>query len=149
MAGIALTTYNRARRGRIPRARTLKALENALRGKVRVRRPDRRDVPLAYNGHVAELCRRLGADAEKVLESDPGQRANSDPAWAAAARIRALAVYCTAIEFDVPAAAVARAIGVTRAAASAMLRRVEDLRDDPEIDALVERAGMLISGRAA
>ena len=48
---------------------------------------------------------------------------------------------------DALTAGTAEAAGMTKQAVSECLKRVEDLRDDPAIDALVERVSRLISGR--
>jgi transcriptional regulator with XRE-family HTH domain len=153
-AQVPISTYWRVAKGRKKRWRdaTVEKFQAALVGQSC---PGRAPEPTAppdhlasiYRAYVAILSPELGADPETVLASDPSLRATSSPQWREAARVRAIAVYCVSIELAVPAARVAAAIGVTRAAASAMLRRVEDFRDDPEIDALVERVGKLVSGR--
>jgi len=153
-AGVGAHLYYRARSGRtVPTPKTLERWRRALVGGPAAKRLSGAPVNstllrATYRGYVAALAPEMGTAAPEVLASDPGLRANSDPAWALAARVRALAVYCVVVEFDMPAARVAAAIGITRAAASAILKRVEDLRDEAGVDALVDRVGKLISGRA-
>lgn len=152
-AGIGVGHYYRAKSGKLqPTVKTLERWRRAIAGAPRARRfeegaGNKALLRSTYRGYVASLAAELGADAAAVLASDPAQRANSDPVWAQAARVRALAAYCVVVEFDLPAARVAAAIGVTRAAASNMLRRVEAFRDDPAVDEMVERIGRLVSGR--
>lgn len=148
-----VSTYWRVATGRRHKwqPRTLQKLAAALQGGRPLPRSRAEACELlaaTYRGYAALIARELGADPQKVLDSDPASRATASAEWALAAKVRALAVYCVVIEFAVPAARVAAAIGVTRAAASQMLRRVEDFRDDASVDALVERVGRLISGRA-
>lgn len=156
-ARVPISTYWRIakRRNKQWRGATVEKFQVALAsstaapppGTPKARRDDGSLILSLYRAYAALIAREIGADASSVLASDPSLRATSSPEWQAAARIRALAVYCVSIELSVPAARVAVAIGVTRQAASLMLRRVEDFRDDPEIDALVERVGKLVSGR--
>lgn len=149
-AKIAYSTYFRASTsGKRPRSRTLKRWQDALNARTTTRpRPDEPVLILStFRGWAAHFAGKLGVDPATALASDPGLRANSDPAWRKAAQVRELAAYCTVTELDLGAARVARAIGVTRAAVSLMLRRVEDQRDDPTVEEMVEAAARLISGR--
>lgn len=152
-AGVVVDVYYRARAGKTrPTKRTLGRLEKALGGAPRRRSVGTRNVePMlilsTFRGWAAHFAGKLGVDPATALASDPGLRANSDPAWRLAAQVRELAAYCTVTELDLGAARVARAIGVTRAAVSLMLRRVEDQRDDPTVEEMVEAAARLISGR--
>ena len=149
-AGVRASVYYRAASGKTrPRAATLAAWEKAL-GKARPPRPASSLDDLiraTYRGWAAHFAGKLGVEVEAALNSDPSLRANASPAWAAAARVRELAVYCTVTELDLNGAKVARAIGVTRAAVSLMLRRVEDIRDDRATSEMIEAAARLISGR--
>lgn len=150
-ANIPTCTYFRARAGRVtPSEETLGRWARALRGGAPQSRRGMAAAALiraVYRGYVATLAPRLGADAALVLSSDPRRSANFDPAWAAAARVRSLALYCAAIELDIPGARLAAAVGMTKQAISVAMRRVEDMRDDPAVDALLEECGRLISGR--
>lgn len=147
-AGVASSTYNRALRGIcLPSSRTLDKLEAALAGgRPKLSAPDLHTI---FRGYLVTAAHALGLDPEVVTASDPGRRATNDPVWARCAHARALAVYCMGMEHGLGPSALGRAAGVTKQAVSIMLKRVEDLRDDPAVDALVEKAGRLISGRAA
>ncbi len=146
-------TYFRFRAGsRKPRPATIDRWLSVLVGGPNARQLSGQPVTDAlvagvYRGFLAAYAQAVGASPEAVLASDPRLRANGDPAWGEAARLRALAVYSTSIEFDLRGARLAAAIGLTRQAVSLILRRVEDMRDDPDIDALIERAGRMLSGR--
>lgn len=155
-AGINYSVWHRAkRRGWQPRGLTLKRMETALlaanrrpsKGRAAPVRPDL--IAALYRAYVVTIAKARGLDPAAVLASDPGLRATLCAAWQQAAEIRAMAVYCTCIELDLQGAQVARALGLTRQAVSLMLRRVEDFRDDPLLDQLIEHSGALISGRAA
>lgn len=149
-AKVNYSTWWRATTGRkSPRPSTLVRLRRGLNAPASPRRP--RDnatlILTTFRGYAAHFAILLGADPAIALASEPGKRSNASPAWRLAAEVRELAVYCTVVELDLRGAPVARAIGVTKAAVSQMLRRVEDDRSDPKVDAMVEAAGRLISGR--
>ena len=150
-AGVHCYVYYRARLGQTrPRASTLARLRTGLeRGAPKLSKRNDADAVIraTFRGWCAYFAVRLGIDVAKTLGSDPKLRANASLEWRQAARARELSVYCTVTELDLPGARVARAIGVTRAAVSLMLRRVEDTRDDPAIEAMVEEAARLMSGR--
>ncbi len=155
-AGIPVSTWWGLATGKRKawRASTIRKLEGALAlppraGSVVRPRHNAQMVLAAYRGHIAAIAPRFGADPAEVAASNPAWRAVRDPKWLLAAKVRSLAIYCTVVEFDIPGAVVARAIGVTKQTVSAALRRVEDLRDDPAIEAIVEAAGRLISAREA
>jgi transcriptional regulator with XRE-family HTH domain len=147
------STYRRSlARTHAPHGRTLARLEAALGQRGRPKRPssDNSELVLsAYRGWAAHFASLLRIDVGRALASDPGLRANASAEWRQAAQVRELAVYCVVTELNLGGAKVARAIGVTRAAVSLMLRRVEDARDDPTLSEMIEQAAALISGRAA
>lgn len=154
-AGVARSTYQFARAGRHnPNKKTEARLRRAL---VEIKSESKISLPCSrtslngilrnlYRACVIILAKELGVDPEAVLSSNPQVRATASEGWRQAAYVRALAVYCVGIYHDVPAAQVGRAIGLTRAAVSQINRRAHDFRDDPKIDALVERIGVLVSG---
>jgi transcriptional regulator with XRE-family HTH domain len=152
-AGISRQAYWRALAG--PRSKwrrdTLRKIERALDSRptsAAARKPASAEhLATIYRAFVVIIAGERGIDPEAVFASSPQARANTCPEWRAAARIRELAVACVTAYLDAPAARVGRAIGLTRAAVSQINRRVEDMRDDPEIDALLERIGPLVSGR--
>ncbi len=152
-AGVAYSTYWFIRTGRTTaRKSTLEryhaALNNAPRRTPQRAKHDHRLADL-YRAFAVIVAREMGVDPEAVLASNPRARANSCAKWRQAAHVRALAVYCVSVELGVEGASVGRAVGLTRQAVSTIRRRVEDFRDDPAIDALVERVGRMVSGRSA
>lgn len=150
-ANIPVSTWWRVATGKKKawRASTVRRLEAALAAQPggRVKRVDTDLALAAYRGHVAAISARLGIDPAEVVASIPSRSATQDPQWALAARVRALAIYCTVIEFNLPGAVLARAIGMTKQAVSWNLKRVEDLRDDPTVDQIIESVGRLIAAR--
>ncbi len=151
-AGTKPDVYYRAARGKVvPRARTLRRWAMALA----LPEPSARAVPdmtqalilATFRGFAAHFAALHGLDAATALASDPGLRANASASWRDAARVRELAVYCTVTELNLSGSKVAAAIGLTKQAVSLMLRRVEDLRDQPVWDAQIAAAAALISGR--
>lgn len=157
LAGVHYSSVWRVRRGHGRRLYpgTLARLRRALAGKpAQVRTPPPPVmIRTVYRGFMLAIAQEffpgLPADAAAIeaLAQDPALSANPNVKWAAAAKARSLAVYCTVIELNLPGAQVARAVGVTRQAVSVMLRRVEDLRDDPAIEALIGRAGEILIGK--
>ncbi len=87
-----------------------------------------------YRVHLAQLAERLGLDPGRCLASSPG--VCGDGRYSAMPR--RLAVYMTVVGIDVRPARLAEALGVSRAAITKMLHRVEDMRDDPRIDRMLE-----------
>jgi hypothetical protein len=150
-ANVPVTTYWRVATGRKKQwyPGTLKKFERALAVREPAPKPPADDKAIGdlYRAYVVILAGEMGQDPERVLRSNPRWRLNTSSQWRDAAYVRALAVYCVTIQLDLSAARVGRAIGLTRAAVSQINRRVEDFRDDPKIDALVERIGQLVSGR--
>ncbi len=148
-SGVAYPTYWRAATGQgVARPSTLRRLRAGLTAPPQAKPPVNEALTAyAYRGFLAAYAQAAGVDLEAVLASEPKRRANSNALWREAARLRALAVYSTAKKFDLRGARLAAAIGLTRQAVSLMFRRVEDMRDDPDIDALIERAGRMLSGR--
>ena len=151
-AGVAYSTYWFIRTGRVkPMRKTLEKYAAGLSAspKVKPRAPFDELALAAYRGHVAAISAKLGADPAEVVASIPSRSATQDAKWALAAKVRSLAIYCTVVEFNLPGAVLARAIGMTKQAVSWNLKRVEDLRDDPTVDDIIESVGRLIAAREA
>ena len=151
-SGVAFSTYWFIRTGRTKP--TLKTLQRYAAGLVAVpkAKPHSQLQTLAlaaYRGHVAGISAKLGIDPAEVVASIPSRSAVHDPKWAKAAKVRQLAIYCTVIEFNLPGAVLARAIGMTKQAVSWNLKQVEELRDDPTVDEIIESCGRLIAAREA
>lgn len=107
----------------------------------RARRQD-----FAPNGHLAAASYRLAvalvadkfsSSPGKILASDPSKRATADPEWMASARLRRLALYVAHIYLRIPQAELAHAAGMSKAAVSIAMNDVEDLRGEPETEALL------------
>lgn len=161
-SGVAYSTYWFAvKRRNIMRRRTLERLAAAL---ARAPLPDGRrkranspasggDVEMRnlllmnFRAYVRKFAPAFGLGPDLVLAADPSLRWNVNDEWALAAKVRALAVCCVLTEFGVTGAQVGRAIGVSRQAVSDMVRRVQDMRDDPKIDEMIERVSAEIVWR--
>lgn len=109
-------------------------------------------VEATYGGFLAAVCRELGLDVAAVRALDPATQRRGRHASAAERRgamARQLAVYLTNVSIGVRQRLLARVVGVTPAAVCQSLRTIEDLRDDPEMDALIEACAREVTGRAA
>jgi transcriptional regulator with XRE-family HTH domain len=131
----------------------LSRLASALR---RLREGQRQDeamhaslVAASYGGFLAAICREQGLDVALVRAADPRAGKTADATWRATARARQLAIYLTNISLGVQQRVLARAVGLTPAAICLGLKTIEDLRDDPVIDALIERCARQVTGHAA
>lgn len=150
MSGVGKWAYIRARAKKTkPSKRTVDKWIAACRGEASprgVRRERKELLVTAYRGYVATICHERGLDPEKVLASDPSLRATGSREWREAADVRELAVHCVIGDLGIPAAEVAKAIGVTRAGAAAMNHRAMDKRDLPAVEATAKRAAKLLAG---
>lgn len=83
-----------------------------------------------------------GRAGGRVLASDPGRRATFDPVWKRAADLRGRALYVAHAYCGIPQAQLAAAAGLTNAAVSLAMGRVEDAcePDDDPLFQLVETA---------
>lgn len=106
-------------------------------------------VEATYGGFLAAVCQLMGLDVAEVRASDPRAGKTADVAWRAAARARQLALYLTNVSLGVRQRVLARVVGLTPAAVCLALRTIEDLRDDPAFDQLVEAAARAVTGRVA
>lgn len=142
-AGYDRSTYRRAMRGDIAvRPATLAKLNMALkRFQIGFAGEASKIAPhAAFRACVLLVAFSTGADARAALESDPARRATADPIWLAAARTRRIAFSIANQWLGFSISDVARAAGVTKAAVSAAIRELEDLRDqDPGLDRLLNR----------
>jgi transcriptional regulator with XRE-family HTH domain len=140
--------YSNIKKGRArPQRRTLIRLARALDRLIyRAPAPSPDMVNGFYRGACVLFARELNLDPAAVLGEAIKSRSNLNPHVAAAARCRRLAFYLTVNAYDVPRSVVARVIGYGKQAASKALREIEDRRDDPDFDALVRRAALLLTG---
>ncbi|MFG1300338.1 hypothetical protein V5F49_11145 [Xanthobacter sp. V3C-3] len=151
-ASVNPVTYWRALTERVtPQRRTLVKLARALdqlAGTAPPPPPAPAVVAAFWRAAVLYLAHEVGADPARAL-GDDGQSCPLDPAWLAASRARQLAFYLAHVELSVSHSAIAAAVGTTKQRVHKAVNRVEDLRDDAAIDALLERASAFLSGRAA
>ena len=97
----------------------------------------------AYLACLGALCWRMGVDLKSVLDLDVRTHVRGAAAPAGVrdcARARCRAVYLAVTVVALRQADVARAVGVTPAAVCLACQRVEDERDDPQVNALLEVA---------
>jgi transcriptional regulator with XRE-family HTH domain len=148
LAGVNHTVYWRALNGRVVvRRRTLDRLSAVLRGE-ELKRRQAVDFIALYRGVLAACSLFLGRDPVAIALADPkANRRGGAEEWSQAALARHVAVYIIQTEYCVTLATIGGVVGVTKQAVSKLLRRVEDLRDDPEFDALLNRAVIAISAR--
>lgn len=101
---------------------------------------------VCYRMAVAMAAHALGRDALSVHAQPPGRRATQDPEWMAAAEVRRLAVYLMNTGAGFRQTETARAAGMTKQAVSLACKDIEDLRDDPAFDRMVEGLTTQIAG---
>ncbi len=120
---------------------TRAALQRIRLAAARARRkdvaPDGQRAASAYRLAAAIVGHQLGVSPAEILAADPAKRATADPAWLAVARQRRLALYVAHIYLGIPQAELARAAGMSKAAVSIAMNDVEDLRGEPETEALL------------
>lgn len=148
-ASVGAQTYWRMVRGLAePQRRTLVKLERAL---------DRieRGAPLEQPPHIIAsfwcvatlfFAAELDVSPDIALAPD-GASCPEDPVWLAGSRARQLGFYLTNTELGVSVTQLAKACGTTKQRVHKAVNRIEDLRDDPAIDQLLDRASVHLSGR--
>lgn len=82
-----------------------------------------------------------------VVQADPHANLKGDEAWLIAATVRHQAIYLTVTTLDVPGSAAAVAANISKQAVSKALRSVEDSRDDPAIDRMLDEFEGLVRGQ--
>lgn len=146
------STYWRVVRDHVtPQRRTLVKLSRALEQLAGARPTEAPPAPAPvvaafWRAAVLFLAHELGADPARALD-DGGQSCPQDPAWLTASRARQLAFYLAHVEFGLSPSALAVAIGTSKQRVHKAVGRVEDLRDDTDLDALLDRAAAFLSGR--
>lgn len=139
-ADLPVRSYRRYLAGRhTPGDGVVDRLEKALTGIVMAGGPpSAAAIVKALHGHVRAVAGSLRLDPDAAWRA--AQTASSAgasggvPGGHRAMQARREAIYLTAMEFDLPAAEVARAVGVTRQAVSRMLAQVEAAREDTCVD---------------
>lgn len=92
------------------------------------------------------LANELQFDVVALLQTDFSVQRPHVAQWLAAARIRNLAIYLTTVELEVENVEFARALGLSREAVRKARNKVEDLREDPATDDLLNRVAMMVRG---
>lgn len=152
-AGFSASTYRRWRRRRVAPDFAIARLAAAIK---RLSRADAAGngadvaalVEATYGGFLAAVCAQLRLDVATVRVADPSLGQNTGSGGVAASRARQLAIYLTNTALGVRQCVLARVIGITPAGVCIALRNIEDMRDDPAFDALVEAAARQVTGRA-
>lgn len=148
-AAVSARTWDYLRAGHtLPQRGTLIRLERAL---------DRieRGAPLEQPPHIIAsfwcvatlfFAAELDVSPDIALAPD-GASCPEDPVWLAGSRARQLGFYLTNTELGVSVTQLAKACGTTKQRVHKAVNRIEDLRDDPAIDQLLDRASVHLSGR--
>lgn len=137
-AGVDLNSWHRLRRGEhAPKNETIQKFDNALKNG-----PSPKPPQLIASYHrlvMVMIAAELNFPLATLLATDFTAERPQVQEWLEAARIRAMAIYITTVELEVKNADMARALNVTREAIRKARNRVEDMRDDNAIDALLSR----------
>jgi hypothetical protein len=146
-AGVPYITWYPLARGEVqPSGRTLKRLKAAMQGApLQAKQPA---VIAAFHRLVMVLLADAqGLDRTAVLATDFSVQRPQNAAWRAASEVRMFAVYITAVELCVENVDVAAALSISRQAVKKARDRVEDLREQPAIDSLIDRVAAMAAGR--
>ncbi|WP_143111095.1 hypothetical protein [Pseudovibrio denitrificans] len=100
-----------------------------------------------YQMFVGLLAQAKGLSPLDVVQADPHANLKGDEAWLIAATVRHQAIYLTVTTLDVPGSAAAVAANISKQAVSKALRSVEDSRDDPAIDRMLDEFEGLVRGQ--
>lgn len=95
-------------------------------------------IAAVYRGAMAFIASAFGEDPVNVV-----QRRSARAYW----KIRALALWCASVEFDIRGAELGRAVGLSKQLVSWNLKQANKLQDDPAIRGLVERTGQAVAAR--
>lgn len=101
-------------------------------------------VPLWF-ALLALVSETLDLDIEEVKKQDPKKRATASPSWMAAAKARRLTVYLINTELGIPQSRIANVVGLSQASISQTCMAVEDMRDDPQVDELLDNLGKALA----
>ena len=149
-AHVSRPTWYRVRSGEVtPQRRTLVKLSRALdrlAGAPVEEEPALPMVAAFWRAAVWFLAHELGADPARALD-DAGQSCPQDPDWLKASRARQLAFYLAHTELSVSHSTLAAAVGTSKQRVHKAVMRVEDLRDELDLDALLDRASATLAGR--
>lgn len=99
-----------------------------------------------YRLAMRTLAQLEGLDSDAVCATDFSVQRPKNRDWLTAARIRRFAIYLTVVEFDISGATMARAIECSPPNVSQALIQVEELREDPKIDELLDCCARMAKG---
>lgn len=106
-----------------------------------------REIALIYHAHLLAAAIETETDARLFSVLPRHGRLLSYPFFDRAFLARQYASYLTVTEYDIACAHVARVVGVTKQTLFESLRKVEDMREAPEIEALLLRIAARAAGR--
>lgn len=133
-----------------PRRGTVNALHLALDRLKKNRNADVSSqsvlINMAIRFAIALICEARGIDAAPIQNSNPAKRATQSPEWLEASLVRRDAWALVSNAFGVSGSDLARAAGVSKAAISLALGKVEDARDDKDFDREMERLERALTG---
>lgn len=141
LAGISGSHYSDlVGRKHEPRRATIAKLKTALARHAKGEKPN--TPSLIYRLCLVAVCQAENVAVSEVLAQEPSRRATFDPVWKQAADIRGQALYLAHVFCGVPQAQLAAAAGLTNAAVSLAMNRIEDAcePDDEPLFQLVETA---------
>lgn len=151
-AGFSLKYMQRAR-GRDVKPEHISRLRAALRqlssaNPAKAASIDDTLVVATYNSFLVHLASALGHDVVAIrAQLQREGQCTADKAWRAASHVRQAAIYLTNTALGVPQFRLARALDLTAAAVCLAIRAVEDRRDDPGFDAILNTTEQLVTGR--
>lgn len=102
---------------------------------------------LGYRGVLGLTSATFGLDPLAAIAADPRANRPSDPIWKRQAEARRLAIYLSVTEADLPMSLVGDLAGITKQGVSKLLHEIEDARDDPRVDQLLDRVAAAISAK--
>ena len=150
-AKVRVRQWYRWRSGQaMPRPSSLRRMEKAIAQHAQLQaRLDRGEGALpsvAYRMLLVTLAKDAGLDVTMVLTDDPREQDKQSPMRAAASLCRQRALYLIVTELNVPLVVAAGFAGISKQAVSKSLRQIEESRDDPAINAMLDGMALLIHG---
>lgn len=101
---------------------------------------------LGYRGTLGLVAADMGLVALDAVLADPGANRPNDALWAAQSLARRRALYLAVTEANIPMTLAGELAGITKQGVSKALREVEDSRDDPAVDRLLDRIAAAVRG---
>ena len=92
------------------------------------------------------LLAEVGDDESLIEQLTFERKRRHPPSTLARRRLRRLAIYLVAVEMQIPNVHIARALRSTRQNVCLARQVIEDLRDRPAVDALLDRCRVLLKG---